>query len=92
MSDQSDIKRVALLIETSTSYGRSLIRGIIQYANIANHWVFYSEPRGLFEKIPRLDKWELDGIIMRDTPENLKLMEFTYLTTNAKTLKNCTTM
>lgn len=75
MIDKSDIKKVALLIETSTSYGRSLIRGIIQYANIANHWIFYSEPRGLFEKIPRLDRWELDGIIMRDTPENLKLME-----------------
>jgi len=37
--------------------------------------MFYNEPRGLFEKLPKLDKWELDGIIMRDTPENLKLLK-----------------
>jgi len=71
----SEIKEIALLIETSTSYGRSLIRGIIKYANIAGNWMFYNEPRGLFEKLPHLNKWELDGIIMRDTPENLKLLK-----------------
>ena len=64
-----------MLVETSTSYGRSLVRGIIKYANIAGNWVFYNEPRGLLEKLPRLDKWEIDGIIMRDTPENLKLLK-----------------
>ena len=71
----SEIKRIALLIETSTSYGRSLIRGIIKHANIVSNWMFYNEPRGLFEKLPHLDKWKLDGIIMRDTPENLNLLK-----------------
>ncbi len=70
-----DSKKVALLIETSTSYGRTLIRGIVQYANVAASWIFYNEPRGLLEKLPQLSKWKLDGIIMRDTPENMPLLK-----------------
>jgi len=70
-----EIRKIVMLVETSTFYGRSLIRGIIKYANIASCWVLYNEPRGLLEKLPRLDKWEIDGIIMRDTPENLKLLK-----------------
>ncbi len=70
-----ETKKVALLIETSTSYGRTLIRGIVQYANVAATWIFYNEPRGLMEKLPQLSKWNLDGIIMRDTPDNMPLLE-----------------
>jgi len=73
--DMPETKKVALLIETSTSYGRTLIRGIVQYANIAASWIFYNEPRGLMEKLPQLSKWNLDGIIMRDTPENMPLLK-----------------
>lgn len=68
-------KKVALLIETSTSYGRTLIRGIVQYANVASSWVFYNEPRGLMDKLPKLQEWGFDGIIMRDTPENMPLLD-----------------
>ncbi|MEN6306435.1 MAG: XylR family transcriptional regulator [Anaerohalosphaeraceae bacterium] len=71
----SKMKKIALLIETSTTYGRELIRGIIQYANISCPWIFYKDPSGLSEKLPSIDKWGLDGIIMRDTPQNLKLLE-----------------
>jgi len=67
-------KRIALLIETSTSYGRTLIRGILQYANVASSWIFYNEPRGFGDAVPKLTKDNLDGIIMRDTPENMPLL------------------
>jgi hypothetical protein len=36
-----EMKKVALLIETSTSYGRALVKGILQYANFATSWIFY---------------------------------------------------
>ncbi len=68
-------KKIALLIETSTSYGRELIRGITRYANLNTSWIFFNEPRGIMDKLPRLFKWKPDGIIMRDTPENMKLLK-----------------
>ncbi len=68
-------KKIALLIETSTSYGRELIRGIARYANLNTTWIFFNEPRGILDKLPRLYKWKPDGIIMRDTPENMKLLK-----------------
>ena len=68
-------KRIALLIETSTSYGRTLIRGILQYANVASSWIFYNEPRGFGDAVPVLSKQNIDGIIMRDTPENMPLLD-----------------
>lgn len=68
-------KRIALLVETSTSYGRSLIRGVLQYANVATSWFFYNEPRGFGDALPDFAKHSLDGIIMRDTPENMKLLD-----------------
>jgi len=68
-------KRIALLIESSTSYGRSLIRGVLQYANVAASWFFYNEPRSFSDALPNFAKHSLDGIIMRDTPENMKLLE-----------------
>ena len=68
-------KKIALLIETSTSYGRELIRGIARYANLNTSWIFFNEPRGITDKLPQIRKWSPDGIIMRDTPENMKLLK-----------------
>ena len=68
-------KKIALLIETSTSYGRELIRGIAKYADLNTSWIFFNEPRGIMDKLPKLFKWKPDGIIMRDTPENMKLLK-----------------
>jgi len=70
-----DLKKIALLIETSTSYGRELIRGIARYANLNTSWIFFNEPRGITDKLPQIRKWKPDGIIMRDTPENMKLLK-----------------
>jgi LacI family transcriptional regulator len=67
-------KKIALFIETSTSYGRTLIRGILKYANAAASWVFYNEPRGFADALPETTANDFDGIIMRDTPDNMKLL------------------
>lgn len=37
-------RKVALLIETSSAYGRGLLRGIVQYARLRGPWSFLIEP------------------------------------------------
>jgi LacI family transcriptional regulator len=53
---------VALLIETASSYGRGLLRGISRYAALHGPWAFFLEPGGL-EPVPRLGDWGIGGII-----------------------------
>ncbi|MBI1367997.1 MAG: helix-turn-helix domain-containing protein [Planctomycetes bacterium] len=60
-----DTPRIALLIETSTSYGRGLLRGIGQYAQFHGPWSFYIEPGELAGKTPDLKGWGVQGIIAR---------------------------
>lgn len=58
--------RVLLLVESSRSSGRELLRGIAEYAKLHGPWSFCWEPRGLETAVPRLREWRPDGIIMRD--------------------------
>lgn len=63
-------RRVALLIETSTSWGTALIRGISRYAKSHGPWLFFLEPRGRLEpaRLPR--GWRGDGVLARvNNPE-----------------------
>ena len=58
--------RVALLIESSRSYGRQLLKGIAAYARTRGGWTFFHEERALGDPIPpRLKQWKPDGIIAR---------------------------
>ena len=60
------IKHVALLVETSRSYGRDLLRGIGRYLAEHEHWSLYLELRALDSQVPRwLASWQGDGIIAR---------------------------
>jgi LacI family transcriptional regulator len=60
--------RVALLIETSTSWGAQIVRGIGEYAQQQNRpWTFYIEPRGRNEQLHLPTGWQGDGIIARVT-------------------------
>lgn len=61
------ILRVILLIESSRASGRSLLRGIADYARHHGRWAFYWEPGGLEKAWPRIRAIEADGIILRDT-------------------------
>jgi LacI family transcriptional regulator len=60
------VPKVVLLIESSRSSGRSLLRGIAQYARLHGPWAFYWEPGGLEKAWPQLKTLGADGIILRD--------------------------
>ena len=65
-STRHRVPRVVLLIESSRSSGRSLLRGIANYARIYGPWAFYWEPGGLEKAWPQLKTLDADGIILRD--------------------------
>lgn len=60
-------KRVALLIETSTSWGSQIIAGISDYVRRHERWVLYVDHRGVYEQQTSPSWWEGDGIIARVT-------------------------
>jgi LacI family transcriptional regulator len=64
-------KRVALLIETSTTWGRGLIRGIARYAHERANWALSVEPRGTHERQILPYNWQGDGVIGRLTSHEI---------------------
>lgn len=57
---------VAILVETSKSFGRSLLQGIARYSRTHGPWSMYFDELGPDSKLPRwLKTWEGDGVIMR---------------------------
>ena len=69
----SQLKRVALLIESSRAYGRGVLYGIARYIRIHGNWsVFYQECR-LGDLPDWLEDWKGDGIIARI--ENYRMAE-----------------
>jgi len=63
----SPLRRVKLLIDTSSSWGRDLIHGISVYVKQRGNWVLDLEYRGRFEKMQLPPSWQGDGIIARVT-------------------------
>lgn len=63
--------RVALLIESSRSYGRELLMGIARYVRIHGPWSIEFEEGDPGEQFPKwFALWKWDGIIARiSTPE-----------------------
>lgn len=57
------LPNVALLIETTRSYGRNVLRGIGDYARIYGPWIFYLPNDMPVKGIPSTDEWDGDGII-----------------------------
>ena len=57
---------MVLEIESSRASGRSLLRGIADYARHHGPWSFYWEPGGLEKHWPRLKTLDVDGVILRD--------------------------
>jgi LacI family transcriptional regulator len=54
-----------LLIDTSTSWGVRLIKGIGRHAQEAGNWLIHVEPWGRYERFLVPEGWEGDGIIAR---------------------------
>ncbi len=62
---QRHLPRVALLIETTRSYGRNVLRGIGDYARVHGPWLFYLTSESPVEAMPPKDEWDGDGIIVQ---------------------------
>lgn len=61
---QKRIREVAILVETDSSWGRSIIRGVADYANRFGPWNLLIDPRDYGGwSLP--DKWQGDGIVAR---------------------------
>lgn len=68
----SRIPQVAILVDTSRSYGRDIVRGIRRYAAEHGPWSLYLEPRDLRSGFPEwLERWPGDGILARTVDPQL---------------------
>src|SRR5437762_338998 len=66
------MRHVALLIESSGSYGRGLLSGIARYNRQQGGWSTYFRPLGLSDGPPQwLRQWDGDGILVRSTRREL---------------------
>jgi LacI family transcriptional regulator len=57
--------RVAVLVDTSTTWGRELITGVHNYSRLHGSWHLYLEARGAEEVMTVPDGWQGEGIIAR---------------------------
>jgi LacI family transcriptional regulator len=73
----SGIPQVAVLVDTSRSYGRDIVRGIRRYVAEHGPWSLYLEPRDLRSSFPDwLQRWPGDGILARTAdPRLLRQLE-----------------
>jgi len=72
--------QVALLLETSTEYGRGLLRGIVRYSRLHGPWSLYVAPGHLEQALPKARSWSGTGIIARmHSPEMAKQIRATGL-------------
>ena len=66
LPEERHIPRVALLVESSRSYGRELLMGIAKYLRIHGHWSVEFEESEPWVKVPEwFDRWKWDGVIAR---------------------------
>jgi LacI family transcriptional regulator len=64
---QFRVQHVAVLIETETSWGGRVIRGIAHFAEKHTHWHLLIDPRDHEQRSAVPDGWHGDGIIARIT-------------------------
>ncbi len=61
----SQVPRVAVLVDTSTSWGRRILRGINNYTRKRGPWQIFVEARGMEERLRVPPGWQGDGVIAR---------------------------
>jgi LacI family transcriptional regulator len=64
-------RRVCLLIDTSTSWGVRLIKGVSRHAHEVGNWLIHVEPWGRYERFRVPQGWQGHGIIARINHEAL---------------------
>lgn len=60
-----------MLIETSTSWGKSAVKGIVDYVRTSRPWIFSVDWHGVHEQLRLPASWRGDGIIARVTGKAL---------------------
>jgi len=60
-----ETKRVALLVDTSTMWGRDIISGVHRYSRGHGSWQLFLEPRGVEQRRWLPTGWKGDGVIAR---------------------------
>ena len=71
MVNEKRLRQVALLVDTSTDWGRQLIQGVTNYAQKHGPWHLQVEPRGRDDAMRLPRNWSGDGIIARVSSERI---------------------
>lgn len=66
-----DPPNVAVLVETSTGWGRRMIRGVTGYAQKHGPWHLWAEARGRSEHLILPPDWAGDGVIARISTQRM---------------------
>lgn len=65
-------RRIALLVETSTTFGRGVLRGVGRYLREHGRWSMFLEQRALGSNLADwIDHWDGDGIVTRHRDHRL---------------------
>jgi LacI family transcriptional regulator len=59
------VPRVAILVDTSTTWGRNILAGVIAHTRTHGRWQIFVEARGLEEHLQLPRGWQGDGVIAR---------------------------
>ena len=72
-------KQVAILVDTSTTWGREVIAGVHRYSRERGRWQLFVEPRGMEQRRWLPSAWKGDGVIARvgfeDLAKQLKVLK-----------------
>lgn len=58
-------RRVAVLVDTSTTWGRDVISGVHRYGSGEGGWQLFVEPRGMDQRRWLPEGWKGDGVVAR---------------------------
>src|SRR5260370_40768184 len=65
IQNRAQVPQVALLLETSTEYGRGLLRGILRFSRLHGPWSLCVAPGHFAQALPKARSWKGTGIIAR---------------------------
>ncbi len=65
IQSRTQVPQVALLLETSTEYGRGLLRGIMRFSRLHGPWSLCVAPGHFDQALPKAKSWKGNGIIAR---------------------------
>ncbi len=84
------VKRVAILVDTSTTWGREVIAGVHRYSRENVGWQLFVEPRGVEQRRWLPTAWKGDGVIARvgfiDLAKKLKSLKLPVVNVSGITL------